>query len=503
VAPGFVQSKAVSALVDEICARLEGIPLAVELAAARVRHLPLADLHSQLDDSLATLVGGARDLPGRQRTMRATLDWSYQLLDVDQMRQFRSLAPFRGTFNLQAVEALIAPSESALEEMGALLDASLALAETSASGEGRFRLLDVTREYAVERANAAGELDGLRRRHAIHFLEVAEEAEPELRGRRQGSAYARLFNDDGNFRAAMGWALEVGEADLALRLAGALWMFWRWAGLFTEGRAWLDAALLTGDRSSLEARCQGLWGAGWLAYHQGDYARTGALGERMLELLGDDGAPVPRRNGLTLIGNAALAEGRSGDALTSLGSALHLCEPLGSSWHLATSLLNYGTALLNARRVGEAKPALERALAMYESLGDAHFTARTRLQLAYTALEGGDSREARRCAETAMRTIARLRDAWSIAEGLEALAAVNAADAPRESVVLAEAAARLRDRIGMLPHPQDAGIIKRQLELAGSRLPALELGQALQEGGSISLEEGVRRAIRLSQDDVA
>jgi tetratricopeptide (TPR) repeat protein len=204
-----------------------------------------------------------------------------------------------------------------------------------------------------------------------------------------------------------------------------------------------------------------------------------------------------------LIGNAALAEGRSGDALTSLGSALHLCEPLGSSWHLATSLLNYGTALLNARRVGEAKPALERALAMYESLGDAHFTARTRLQLAYTALEGGDSREARRCAETAMRTIARLRDAWSIAEGLEALAAVNAADAPRESVVLAEAAARLRDRIGMLPHPQDAGIIKRQLELAGSRLPALELEQALQEGGSISLEEGVRRAIRLSQDDVA
>jgi tetratricopeptide (TPR) repeat protein len=485
VAPNFTGSGPALGLVQEICNRLDGIPLAIELAAARVRHLPLRELLGQLENTLAALVGGARDLPDRQRTMRAALDWSYELLDGDQRRRFRALAPFRGGFDLKAAAAPIAA-------LGELVDASLVLAETNASGASRFRLLDVTREYATERAAAAGELDGLTRRHATHFLELAEEAEPELRGARQRAAYTRLLDDEGNFRVALGWALEAGEADIALRLAGALWMFWRWAGLFIEGRAWLEAALAAGDESSLEIRCQGLWGAGWLAYHRGDYDRTAELGARMLELLEGEVSPVLRRNALTLVGNAALAQGRSRDALSALEDALHLCEPMGASWHLATSQLNHGTALLNANRLSEAQTAFERALAIYEARGDQHFAARTRIQLAYTALESGDTSGARRHAAEAMRTVAEARDAWGIAEGLEAVAAVGAADAPRESVVLAGAAQRLRDRIGMLPHPQDAILNQRQLEAARRQIADFDL--AFAEGQATAVDEAIRLA---------
>ena len=319
--------------------------------------------------------------------MRATLDWSYALLGAAEMRLFRSLSAFRGGFGREAIAEMLPEAEvtSGTDLMGSLttlVDSSLVLVGSGASGEARYRLLDVTREYAVERSTAAGEFDGLRRRHADLFLALAEQAEPGMRSAQQKDWYSRLLDDEGNFRSALTWALEVGEADLALRLAGALWMFWRWAGLFAEGRAWLEAALLAADRSSLEVRSQGIWGAGWLAYHQGDYARTGELGAQFLEALaGDDHDLLLRRNALTLVGNAALAGGRDDEAVVALTEALSICESQGPSWHLATSVLNLGTARLRGGHAAEAVADFERALAIYEELGDHHFAARTLIQV--------------------------------------------------------------------------------------------------------------------------
>ena len=504
VSPSFGDDAPAIAAVREICARLDGIPLAIELAATRVRHMPIADLVGQLDNRLDPLVGGARDLPARQRTMRTAMDWSYELLSVDQMRGFRAIAPFRGGFDVEAAAAVMGPDDEAgavLGGLSALVDSSLVRSEVGGSGAGRFDLLDVTREYAVERAGAAGELEGLRRRHAVHFLALAEHAEPELRGGGQQASYRRLLDDEGNFRAALAWALETGDGDVALRLAGALWMFWRWAGLFVEGRAWLDAALTAGDASSLEDRCQASWGAGWLAYHRGDYGRTAELGSQMLRLLADSDSPVLRRNGLTLVGNAAMAEGRGDEAITALREAVSLCEPTGGSWYLATSLLNVGIALLSGgQEEAEAMAGFERALAIYEDLGDRHFAARTLIRMAYTRLARGDAMGAGEPVGQAMEIVAELGDGWSVAEGLEAVATVHSEDAPRTAAVLAGAAGRLRERIGMLPQPPDAAINSEHLERTRRRMTASDFEEALSDGRALDPADAVSLAQTLSSN---
>lgn len=450
-----------------VASRFDASPAAIELVVdicARVKHMSVGELRTQLDHRLEPLVGGARDLPARQRTMRGTHDWSYALLGADEMRLFRCLAAFRGGFGSEAAKTISGSAERSsvtdvMDPLSVLVDSYLVLVEPGAAGEGRYRLLDITREYAVERSVAAGEFDALRRRHADYFLARAERAEPELRGRDQQQWHARLLEDEGNFRAALTWALEVGQGEIALRFAGALWMFWRRAGLFAEGRAWLDAAIsAAGHDCPLEVRCQGFWGAGWLAFHAGDYRRTGELGEELLRLLAGRDDALLRRNALTLIGSAALADGRNEAAVTAYGDALSLCAGLGTSWHLATSQLNLGTAELQAGRGTEARGHFEGARAIYEELGDQHFTARVLIQLGYSELSMGQPAKAAIQIERAMEIVAGLGDGWSIAEGLEALAAMHSDSDPRLAAQLGGAAERLRERIAMRPHPSDARI---------------------------------------------
>ena len=500
VAPGFDTSPSTIEVAAEICSRLDGLPLAIELAAARVRHMPIGDLRRELDHRLDPLVGGARDLPARQQTMRGTLDWSYALLGASDMRLFRSLAAFRGGFGRDAVAAISRSVEAGegVDPMASLMDlvdSSLVLAGAGASGEARYQLLDVTREYAVERSTVAGEFEGLRRRHADYYLALAQRAEPELRGSQQRDWYARLHDDEANFRSALTWALEVGEAEAALRLAGALWMFWRWAGLFLEGRAWLDAALATGEDCPLEVRCQGMWGAGWLAYHHGDYARTGELGRQMLTILAGNDDQLLRRNALTLVGNSALAEERDEDAIAALQEALTLCESLGTSWHLATSLLNLGTTYLHAGDDAESRRLNERALAMYEELGDQHFAARARIQVGYAWLLTADTERAAGLMTRAMEMAAEIGDAWGMADGLEAIATLHSESDPRQAALLAGAAAQLRERIAMRPHPSDGVINRRYLERARGLIGVEEFDAAWAKGAAMTPEEAVVLAL--------
>ncbi len=500
VAPGFDRSTDARAVVADICARLDGLPLAIELAAARLRHMTLADLRSQLQYRLDPLVGGNRDLPTRQRTMRGALDWSYCRLGPDEMRLFRCLAVFRGGFARTAAAAVVAtvgPTDGrgVMSALSALVDSSLVLADVVAPGEARYRLLDVTQEYATERAVAAGEFDAVRRRHADHFLAFAERAERELRGPEQRQWYARLLADEANFRAALTWALEAGQGELALRLAVALWMFWRWAGLFAEGRDWFDAALTAAEDAPVDLRCQGLWGAGWLAFHAGDYRRTDDLGKALLLSLGTHEGGMRRRHGLTLVGNAALAESRTEAAIATLTEALTVCATLGTTWYLATSELNLGTALLQSGIAREARRHFERALSVYEQLGDAHFAGRVLVQLGYTALVMGDRAEAERDIPQAMEMFARLGDGWAIAEGLEAVATLRSDTDPRSAAVLGGAAEQLRDRIAMRQHPPDARINRTYMDRAKERLTAEEFRDSWAEGRALSPQAALGLAL--------
>jgi predicted ATPase/transcriptional regulator with XRE-family HTH domain len=499
VEPAFDVTADAAEIVTDICSRLDGLPLAIELAAARVRHMPLASLSTELRHRLGPLVGGARDLPPRQQTMRAAMDWSYALLGAAEMRLFRALAAFRGGFSPDAAASMIQVAESVdtvdvMQPLSALVDASLVMVARGPSEEGRYRMLDVTRDYAVERSVAAREFDGLRRRHADFFLELAERAEPELRRAQQREWYARLLADEGNFRAAMTWALEQGESDLALRLAGALWMFWRWAGLFAEGRGWLEAALAGGTGSTLEVRCQGLWGAGWLAYHQGDYRRTGEVGVQMLSELGTDGDDLQRRNALTLVGNGALAEGRHREAIEALREALALTQSGDVPWHQATSLLNLGTAQMHAGRVAAARNHFERALAIYEEIGDRHFIARTLFQIGSADLLTAGPATAAPAIARAMEIVVEIGDGWGIAEGLEAVATIRSSDQPRSTVLLAAAAAHLRERISMRQHAADAVINQLYLDRARKSMSKETFAEIWRDGRALTLAEALAEA---------
>jgi tetratricopeptide (TPR) repeat protein len=341
---------------------------------------------------------------------------------------------------------------------------------------------------------AAREFEDLRRRHAHFFLSLAERAEPELRGAQQREWYARLLREEGNLRAALTWAVEIRDFDVALRLAGSLWMFWRWAGLFAEGRAWLDAALAGSRASALEVRCQGLWGAGWLAYHQGDYRRSGEVGAQMLMELGA-GHDRERRNAQTLIGSAALAEGREKDAIEALSQAVALSQRIHGQWYEATSLLNLGTALMRAGRVAAANEHLGRALAIYEAIGDRHFVARTLIQIGYAKLLLSEPDRAAAAIGEAMTIVADIGDGWGIAEGMEAVATLRSLSHPRSAILLAAAAAKLRERISMRQHAADALINQQFLDRARHGMARDAFTDSWRMGRALTLDEAVGEAL--------
>jgi tetratricopeptide (TPR) repeat protein len=465
--------------------------------------MPLDELRRSLDARLDSLSGGPRNLPDRHRTMRAALDWSYAILDEDAGRQLRNVSVFRGGFDVDAAAAIDGPGWTdhrirVVNALSGLVDASLIVFEPGTGGQGRYRALDVVRDYARELAVEHGETGALARRHAEHFTTLAEAAEQHLRGAAQREWGARLLADETNFRAALSWALDRGEAETGLRIAAALWMFWRWAGLFADGKVWLEQALAQRGGSAA-VRLRALWGAGWLAYHQGDYRRTASAGEEILRLAGD-GDAASRRNGFTLIGIAAIAEERIDAAVDAARTALDLAEASGSGWLIATSLLNLGTALLASGDAAAARTDFERALERYRTLGDLHFTARTLIQLGYCTLSDAGQTAAAAPIGEAIQIASALGDRWGIAEVLEATAVLCAPTAPERAAMFAGAARRIRGEIAMNAHPPDERFNRRYLEMARNAMGADAYEAAAVRGEAAPLETMLDAAARIAKE---
>src|SRR5215217_5366374 len=287
--PSFAFTPGSAQAVAEICSKLEGIPLAIELAAARVGTLPLEQISERLVGSLELLTHGGRTAAPRQQTIRGTLDWSHELLCERERKVFRRLSVFAGGFSLEASEAVV-PDESiaeseVLELLSGLVEKSLVIAELAAeSGGVRYRLLDTIRQYALEKLEQSGEIEDVERAHAEYFLALAEEAEPELIGPREAEWFERLVEELDNFRAALSWASVHGEAELSLRLAGALMSFWSSPRHFGEGRGWLEGALTQEGPTSALARAKALGAASLLASEQSNYARAKEASEEGLRL---------------------------------------------------------------------------------------------------------------------------------------------------------------------------------------------------------------------------
>ena len=297
--PDFSVTDENAPAVAEICMRLDGLPLAIELAAARIKLLPPRAMLERLGSRLKLVTGGARDLPERQRTLRGTIEWSHTLLEEGERVLFARLAVFSGGRTLEAIEAICdakgdLPVDT-LDGVSSLLDKSLLRQEEGPEGEPRFVMLETIHEYARERLEASGEAEEVRRLHAEYFLALAEEAEPELTGPDQLACLERLEAEHDNMRAALSWSLEK-EPETAFRLAGMLARFWEIRSDFSEGSRWLEAALRLSDRpdtATTEAatRAKLLSEAGTFAYYRADFDHATALHGEALELyreLGDD-----------------------------------------------------------------------------------------------------------------------------------------------------------------------------------------------------------------------
>ncbi|HET7271428.1 MAG TPA: BTAD domain-containing putative transcriptional regulator, partial [Rubrobacter sp.] len=274
--------------VAEICRKLEGIPLAIELATARVGALSVRQISERLRDPLSFLSTGRRTAVPRQRTLRGTLDWSYELLSAPEQTLFGRLSVFAGSASLGAVETV--GSGDGIEEgdvlnlLSRLVDKSLVMAEVIELDRLRYRMLQPIRQYACEKLEESGEAKIVRCRHAEFFLALAKRAEPELLAGRQEEWLERLEREHGNFRAALGWSFSQGEADLGLRLGTALWRLWDLHGHLSEGRRWLERGISASGRTRTSTNARALNGAGWIALWQGDYEAAKMLVEQSLAL---------------------------------------------------------------------------------------------------------------------------------------------------------------------------------------------------------------------------
>ncbi|HEX6506063.1 MAG TPA: helix-turn-helix domain-containing protein [Chloroflexota bacterium] len=492
--PDLEIDDAKAAIVGDICAQLDGLPLAIELAAARVTHLPLATLRERLHNRLQILTGGTRDLPTRQQRMRDTIGWSYQLLADSLQALLCRLSVFAGIWSLEAAEQVcdLDGSADVLDGVRTLVESSLIFPIDEASEEPRYRMLDTIREYAAEQLAAAGERETARTRHAWYYVRLAEEAEPALQDRDQGHWYPRLEREHDNFGAAFDWLLESGDVEAALRLAGALWRFWQRHGDVQEGRRRLEEGLTRAGNASEGVRMKALWGASWLAHHAGDYTRNRSLSAEHLALARRQNDALAIRNALTGLGMSMLAEGSYADAVVVLQEALDVCTPLGNIWHVATSHLNLGTSVMLSGDLTRAAGLFEQALALYAQRGDDVFAARAMQYSGYVALLRGDHAHAEDLFERGTRALFGLEEKMGVADGLEALAAVRAAAGDlREAGRLVAAATVLREAIGVPPPPFLRMVWQPYVTRAEQLLGASAWTVACAEGRTMQLHQAV------------
>jgi predicted ATPase len=425
VKPDFCLTAQNASAVVEICRRLDGLPLAIELAAARVKVLSPAGMLARIASRLELLTGGARDLPERQRTLRRAIDWSYDLLTPAEQKLFRRLSVFVSGCTLEAAEAVCNTQEDLdwdlFEAVASLVDKSL-LNQTGPNDEQpRFTMLETIREYAYERLEQSGELDLIRRAHAAYCLVMAEEGMGAMTPPEQDAWLIGCDSEHDNFRAAIEYLVRTRNADWGLRLGGALLWFWESREHLTEGRAALAALLGLPDASHLSpARAQALLAAGLLADAQFDYAFADEITRQSLEMhrqLGD-------RNGMATVINAlagqATKRGEYAQAQSYMEEALLIWKELGDS-RVVLGLSNLANIAKKHGDYALARATYERCLELFRSKADMRGMASALNGLGDVALAEGDYPAARRLYHDSLTRFQQIKDDWGVAGGLRDL----------------------------------------------------------------------------------
>jgi predicted ATPase len=532
-----------AATVATICTRLDGLPLAIELAAARLRILTPAALLTRLDHRLALLVGGGRDLPRRQQTLRNTIAWSYDLLTCEEQRLFRRLAVFAGGCTLEAAEAVGAPGGGADDGTPAVLDALTSLAEQSLlrrddrpGAEPRFSMLETVREYAAEQLRDRGETEAARACHARIYLALAEKPIAQQMSPDPLPWLATLQTEHDNLRAALRYALDRQDADLAARLVAALGWFWSARGNLAEARVWAEAAVALGsDDDRSQARASALGMLGNVAGLQGDHRLAHDCVEQSLRIWREVGDARERAYMLFWLGptlhridpaagrsacqeSAALFRAlgdvwglglalmhvglfayRSGDQREARSfyeaSIAHL-RPFGPTWAIAVPLHNLGQIMLHEGDLETARALFEESLPLHELLGENGNTVTARIMLALVLLIQGELGRATALAAQAVTLLRALRWHHGTARSLDICAAVaNAHARPAIAASLLGAAEAVRIATGEAVLPVHAPTRERALAEARRALGDDRFAIACAEGRALSLDAATALAL--------
>ncbi|NJN84494.1 MAG: tetratricopeptide repeat protein [Caldilineaceae bacterium] len=436
--PVFQLTEANAHAVAEICCRLDGLPLALELAAARCKLLAPDALLARLSRPLQLLTGGSPDLPTRQQTLRAAIDWSYRLLAANEQALFRRLAIFVGGCSLEAVESVCVLDDplsgptlaTVLDDLSALVESSL-LREEVIDGESRFGCLETIREYALERLAESEEASQLRQRHVAYFLDLAEEAELKLTGGEQLHWLARLAHEHGNLRAALTACKSRPDGvELGLRLAAALWWFWWIHGHVSEGRGWLESllvqtAMVLPSAAFLPVRATALYRAGFLALHQADYARARGLSEESLTLFRSAGHARGMAWARYTLGMNAMLQHELEQAVAHYTHCLTLFRALDDTRGIGWTLNDLGVATHLQLDNASAVRYWEESLALARSLGNLRDTAMLLGNLGILARTQGNYDQAVTYCEESLTLARAVGDTQSIPQALDNLAYVS------------------------------------------------------------------------------
>jgi predicted ATPase/DNA-binding CsgD family transcriptional regulator len=498
--PAFALTADNAATVAEICARLDGLPLAIELAAARLRALPPAAMLAQLGSSLPLLTGGARDHPTRLRTMRDAIGWSYDLLSSEEQALFRALSAFVGGFTIDAataVAAAIQPQPSTgltvFDGIISLVEQSLLRREEGPRGAPRFLMLETIREFGLERLAATGEREAALDAHAAYFTTFAEREYVD-----RGARFDLVEADHGNLRAALTRLQETGDAEDLLRLAGALAGFWQVRGQHREGREWLEWGLShSADQPNL-VRGRALYALGLIVWSQGHYEEAAPFAQAALAIATQLGDADLEADALLLLGLVDEIQFRWQRAEQFQERSLALWRGLGLRGPEAVTLFLLSGIALGRGEAAEATRRGEESLAIFRNLGDAHGAATALGYLGLAALERGDDSTAVRSYQEALALWASVGDRWWIVKALAGLAAIAALHGqPEMAAALVGGIDAVLEAVGAPIFPFDRVAYLLAVAHAGAALGPVrfvnvrEAGRARGLGGAVSLAAGV------------
>jgi predicted ATPase/DNA-binding SARP family transcriptional activator len=501
VRPDFQLDASTAGAVTEICRRLDGLPLAIELAAARVNALEVEQIAARLNDRFRLLSQGERTAASRHQTLRAVVDWSYGLLSDPERRLFERVSVFVGGFTLDAAQAVGGPSHdggnAALSVIWRLVDKSLILSEQSAVPSRRYRMLETLRAYGFDRLDERGELAQLRERHAKYFLVLAEPAGDALRGPAQSAWLDRLEIEHGNLRAALEWSLEQTDAEMAVRLAGSLYAFWDLHGHYREGRRWLAQALALEGQVSPAARARALMGSATLAVIQGDLEGSATACEEAAELSTRAGDAAGLAHALQYLGVGAIFADELDRAAELLDASLKNARVAGDAWLEGWALTFLAATALAGGATDRAVGLAAESEAVSHPGGDPECVAWALLIGAMASWSRDDHVRAVEVLRRALIAFRELDAPWGLSLGLvvSALSAGTRGDAER-LVRLMGASERMRSSIGAAVLPFIEVSVHAAISQAKEALGDDAFDRAWQAGEALTTDGAVGEALR-------